>query len=314
MEMLRVNPRVLYIDIDVHHGDGVQDAFYYTDRVMCVSFHKYGQGFFPSTGDITEVGEKAGKYYSVNVPLKDGITDTQYLAMYKTIIRECVDRFRPTAICLQCGADSLQCDRLGRFNLSIRGHGEAVAFTKSFGIPLLVLGGGGYTVKNVARCWAYETGEAILGTSMDNTLPLNDYFQFFTPDFLLVPPPPEVPIESQNLRGYREGIVEEVVENLRQMQGAPSTQFSEIPPDLYLAHQQFGDDDKLEECYAIERRYNDSHIVHEGELYDGNFDQEQAPPPWATVTVEPAMPASVPIEEPAMPVSAPTEGTNDVAE
>ena len=86
----------------------------------------------------------------------------------------------------------MQGDRLGRFNLSIRGHGEAVSYTKSLGIPMMVLGGGGYTVKNVARCWAYETGESILGVSMETTLPLNDYFLFFSPDYQLVPPPPQV--------------------------------------------------------------------------------------------------------------------------
>jgi hypothetical protein len=130
--------------------------------------------------------------------------------MYKTVIQETMDRYRPTAIVLQCGADSLQCDRLGRFNLSIRGHGEAVAFTKSFNVPLLVLGGGGYTVKNVARCWAYETGESILGRQMEATLPLNDYFQFFGPDYQLIPPPPANVLESHNLKGYRDNIVEEV--------------------------------------------------------------------------------------------------------
>ncbi len=94
-----------------------------------------------------QIGEQAGAYYTINVPLKDGISDQQYLSMYKKIISEAVSVYRPTAIVLQCGADSLQCDRLGRFNLSIKGHGEAVSFTKSFGIPMLVLGGGGYTVK-----------------------------------------------------------------------------------------------------------------------------------------------------------------------
>lgn len=277
MELLREHPRVLYIDIDVHHGDGVQDAFYYTDRVMCVSFHKYGQGFFPSTGDIDEIGERAGKYYSVNVPLKDGITDAQYLAMYKTVIRETIDRFRPTAIVLQCGADSLQCDRLGRFNLSIRGHGEAVSFTKSFNIPLLVLGGGGYTVKNVARCWAYETGESILGQKMDTSLPLNDYFQFFAPDYQLIPPPPANILESHNLKGYRDNIVEEVMENLRRINGAPSVQMAEIPPDLYFAYNQFVDDEAIHEAKEVEREqaYRDKHIVHDGELYDGDKDQDK---------------------------------------
>ena len=73
-ELLKYHPRVLYIDIDIHHGDGVEEAFYCTDRVMTVSFHKYGD-FFPGTGNIKDVGSKAGKYYSVNVPLEEGIDD-----------------------------------------------------------------------------------------------------------------------------------------------------------------------------------------------------------------------------------------------
>ena len=235
----------------------------------------------------------------MNVPLKDGITDQQYLSMYKTILSEAVQRYRPTAIVLQCGADSLQCDRLGRFNLSIRGHGEAVSFTKSFGLPMLVLGGGGYTVRNVARCWAYETGEAVLGTAMDTTLPLNDYFQFFAPDFQLIPPPPAQPIEPHNLKAYRESVVEQVVENLRQLNGAPSVQMrqapcschsclcfshflprSEIPPDLYFAYNQFDDEDIINEASEKEaqRRYEDRTLVHEAELYDSKQDHDRDQP------------------------------------
>ena len=71
----RYHPRVLYIDIDIHHGDGVQEAFYLTDRVMTVSFHKFGNYFFPGTGDMYEIGAEKGKYYSLNVPLRDGIDD-----------------------------------------------------------------------------------------------------------------------------------------------------------------------------------------------------------------------------------------------
>lgn len=78
LELLKYHPRVLYIDIDVHHGDGVQEAFYLTDRVMTVSFHKYGNWFFPGTGDMYETGAEAGRYYSVNVPLKEGIDDQSY--------------------------------------------------------------------------------------------------------------------------------------------------------------------------------------------------------------------------------------------
>ncbi len=72
---IRHHPRVLYIDIDIHHGDGVEEAFYLTDRVLTVSFHKYGNQFFPGTGNMYEIGAGKGKYYSVNVPLKDGIDD-----------------------------------------------------------------------------------------------------------------------------------------------------------------------------------------------------------------------------------------------
>ncbi|TRY91103.1 hypothetical protein DNTS_020400 [Danionella cerebrum] len=153
LELLKYHPRVLYIDIDIHHGDGVQEAFYLTDRVMTVSFHKYGNYFFPGTGDMYEVGAESGRYYCLNVPLRDGIDDQSYRQLFQPVIKQVVDFYQPTCIVLQCGADSLGCDRLGCFNLSIRGHGECVEFVKGFKIPLLVLGGGGYTVRNVARCW-----------------------------------------------------------------------------------------------------------------------------------------------------------------
>ena len=98
--------RVLYIDIDIHHGDGVQEAFYLTDRVMTVSFHKYGN-FFPGTGHMYEVGAAAGRLYSVNVPLKEGIDDMSYEYIFVPIMQSVMDFYKPTAVVLQCGADSL---------------------------------------------------------------------------------------------------------------------------------------------------------------------------------------------------------------
>ncbi|PNX93850.1 histone deacetylase 9-like protein, partial [Trifolium pratense] len=121
LELLKCHPRVLYIDIDVHHGDGVEEAFYFTDRVMTVSFHKYGDMFFPGTGDAKEIGEREGKFYAINVPLKDGIDDSSFTRLFKTIISKVVETYQPGAIVLQCGADSLAGDRLGCFNLSIDG-------------------------------------------------------------------------------------------------------------------------------------------------------------------------------------------------
>lgn len=69
-----------------------------------------------------------------------------------------MEHYSPEAIVMQCGADSLSGDRLGCFNLSLKGHADCVQYVKSFNVPLLVLGGGGYTLRNVPRCWAYETG------------------------------------------------------------------------------------------------------------------------------------------------------------
>lgn len=123
LELLKYHARVLYIDIDIHHGDGVQEAFFLTDRVMTVSFHKYGNSFFPGTGDMFELGADYGRYYSVNVPLKEGITDSDYSYIFKAVIDDVLEFYRPTAVVLQCGADSLGGDRLGCFNLSIKGHG-----------------------------------------------------------------------------------------------------------------------------------------------------------------------------------------------
>ncbi|KPJ07782.1 Histone deacetylase 3 [Papilio machaon] len=186
LELLKHHPRVLYIDIDVHHGDGVQEAFYLTDRVMTVSFHKYGNYFFPGTGDMYEIGAESGRYFSVNVPLKEGIDDQSYVQVFKPVISNVMEFYRPTAIVLQCGADSLAGDRLGCFSLSTRGHGECVKFVKNLNVPTLVVGGGGYTLRNVARCWTYETS-LLVDENISNELPYTEYLEFFAPDFQLHP-------------------------------------------------------------------------------------------------------------------------------
>ncbi len=95
--MLKTYQRVLYIDIDCHHGDGVEEAFFTTDRVLTVSFHKYGD-YFPGTGHIDDVGWAEGKYYSVNFPFNEGVSDQTFLMAFKPVIKEIIDRFKPEAI------------------------------------------------------------------------------------------------------------------------------------------------------------------------------------------------------------------------
>lgn len=211
LELLKRHQKVLYIDIDIHHGDGVEEAFYCTDRVMTVSFHKYGE-YFPGTGDIEDVGAGDGKRYAVNFPLRDGIDDENYEKIFRPVLQHIMDWYDPGAVVLQCGADSLSGDRLGCFNMSLKGHGQCVEFMKSFNKPLLLLGGGGYTIRNVARCWTYETS-LVLDTPVDDELPYNDYYEYFGPDFCLQINPTNM--ENMNSQEYLAKCLETLVENLR---------------------------------------------------------------------------------------------------
>ncbi|KAH8675770.1 histone deacetylase phd1 [Xylariales sp. PMI_506] len=241
LQLLRVHPRVLYIDIDVHHGDGVEEAFFSTDRVMTVSFHKYDPNtFFPGTGALEDNGPKSehnpGAHHAINVPLNDGITDEQYSMLFQTVISKCVEKFRPGAIALQCGADSLAGDRLGKFNLLVQGHGSCVEFCKKLNLPLIVFGGGGYTPRNVARAWGYETAIAIghhktIPTEIPAHTPWRERFR----NDSLLPTIEQIlgePRQNKNPAKKLADIIQHVTEQLRFVGAAPSVQNSIIPPDL----------------------------------------------------------------------------------
>ncbi|PUU73280.1 hypothetical protein B9Z19DRAFT_1058215 [Tuber borchii] len=234
LQLLRYHPRVLYIDIDVHHGDGVEQAFFSTDRVMTLSLHKYDKdNFFPGTGNWDDIGGGAGKHYALNVPLKDGIDDESYVRLFKQIVEPVIGKYRPTSVVLQCGADSLGSDKLGCFNLNIKAHGACVEFVKGFRLPLLVLGGGGYTPRNVSRLWTYETAICV-GAEIKDDLPARTpYREYFGPDYKLHPPlSKEGKYENKNTRKYLESMKAKIMEQLRFIDGAPSVQLQEIPPDL----------------------------------------------------------------------------------
>ncbi|TFB05837.1 Histone deacetylase phd1 [Trichoderma ghanense] len=241
LELLRFYPRVLYIDIDVHHGDGVEEAFFSTDRVMTVSFHKYDpNNFFPGTGALDDNGPKSehnpGAHHAVNVPLQDGITDEQYDSLFNNIVGRIVEKFRPGAIALQCGADSLAGDRLGRFNLQVQGHGACVEFCKRMNIPMILFGGGGYTPRNVARAWTYETSIAIncqdkISPILPEHAPWREHFRQDT----LFPTIEQILGEARankNTAKKMQDIVNHVTEQLRFVESAPSVQMQVIPPDL----------------------------------------------------------------------------------
>ncbi|EFQ99725.1 histone deacetylase 1 [Nannizzia gypsea CBS 118893] len=278
LELLRFKQRVLYIDIDVHHGDGVEEAFYTTDRVMTVSFHKYGE-YFPGTGELRDIGVGAGKYYAVNFPLRDGIDDVSYKGIFEPVIKHVMEWYRPEAVVLQCGGDSLSGDRLGCFNLSMRGHANCVKYVKSFNLPTLILGGGGYTMRNVARTWAYETG-VLVGNQLPTELPYNDYYEYFSPDYELDVRPSNM--DNANSKEYLEKIRMQVVENLRRTTFAPSVQMTDVPRDPLVDGMDDEADailDDLDEDENKDKRYTkrrfDNYVEKDGELSESE-DEESA--------------------------------------
>jgi histone deacetylase 1/2 len=253
IELLKYHQRVLYIDIDIHHGDGVEEAFYTTDRVMTVSFHKYGE-YFPGTGDLRDIGAGKGKYYAVNFPLRDGIDDEVYETIFQPVMAKVMEMYQPNAVVLQCGADSLTGDRLGCFNLTLKGHGRCVEYMRSFNVPLLLLGGGGYTIRNVARAWTYETSIA-LGQEISNELPYNDYFEYYGPDFKLHISPSNMP--NQNSIEYLDKIKYKLLENLRMLPHAPGVQMQNRPDDaINMEEAEAEEMDMAEEKNADKRTPN----------------------------------------------------------
>ncbi|KAJ9662862.1 histone deacetylase [Neophaeococcomyces mojaviensis] len=275
IELLRFHQRVLYIDIDVHHGDGVEEAFYTTDRVMTASFHKYGE-YFPGTGELRDTGVGQGKYYAVNFPLRDGINDHSYKHIFEPVIKAIMEFYRPSAVVLQCGGDSLSGDRLGCFNLSMKGHANCVNFVKSYNLPTLILGGGGYTMRNVARTWAYETG-CLVGDEMSANLPYNDYYEYYAPDYELDVRPSNM--DNANSKEYLDKILRTVLENLRRTQHAPSVQLTDVPPSMAMndddeaALDDQDEDDNPDK--RITQRMFDTRTENNGELTDSE-DEDMA--------------------------------------
>lgn len=122
----------------------------------------------------------------------------------------------------QCGADSIGGDLLGTLNLSVKGHGECLKMVKEWGLPMMVLGGGGYTIQNVSRCWTYETG-ICLGVDLENKLPAHDTIEYYGPDYEL-----HLPIKNEtnyNSQEYIDNITSQALENLKNIEIAPNVPF-----------------------------------------------------------------------------------------
>ncbi len=157
-DLLRKGRRVAYVDIDAHHGDGVQEAFYRTDRVLTISIHETGKVLFPGSGFEGETGEGEGKGYSVNIPLPPYADDDLFVYAFDEVVPPLIRKFRPDIVVSQLGVDSFRDDPLAHLNYTTEGFSAVVRKIKEFSTRWVALGGGGYNVANVARAWTLAWG------------------------------------------------------------------------------------------------------------------------------------------------------------
>jgi len=145
--------RVAYIDIDAHHGNGVQDAYYQDDRVLCVSVHESGKTLYPWAGFEREIGKGMGLGYNINIPLPAGTDDDVMEIVFDDIITKAVTLFNPNVVVAVVGADGHKNDPLTHLNLTNNGMVAAIKRIRDYCNHLLLLGGGGYDVQSASKAW-----------------------------------------------------------------------------------------------------------------------------------------------------------------
>lgn len=179
--------RIFYLDLDLHHGDGVENAFRYSKNVLTCSIHRHGVGFFPGTGAASSNG-------TYNIPTERGLSDMKLNQIVQNFILPILEKELPEVIVVQCGADGLASDPHGEWNLTIPGLTKAIMDVVNYkkSTHILLLGGGGYNHRDTARLWCNVTKTIIGVTDEWTEIPIHpelesfaeDHFQFWTDDVL----------------------------------------------------------------------------------------------------------------------------------
>jgi acetoin utilization protein AcuC len=158
--------KVAYVDVDVHHGDGVQAAFYDDPRVLTISLHQDPRTLFPGTGMPTEIGAGAAEGTAVNVALPPGTTDAGWLRAFRAVVPGAVRAFAPDVLVTQCGCDTHHEDPLANLELTVDGQRQAITELHALahevaGGKWVAFGGGGYgVIRCVPRIWTHLLAEA----------------------------------------------------------------------------------------------------------------------------------------------------------
>ena len=171
--------RVAYVDVDAHHGDGVQTIFYDDPRVLTVSIHEGPQSLFPGTGYVTETGGPGAEGSAVNIPLPPGTSDAGWLRAFHAVVPQVLRAFEPEILLTQHGCDSHMDDPLTNLMLSIDGQRSSYLALEQLAEELtegrwIITGGGGYSLTNVVpRIWSHLLA-IVSGAPIDPDTPTTD--------------------------------------------------------------------------------------------------------------------------------------------
>jgi acetoin utilization protein AcuC len=171
LRLVEAGKRVLYLDIDAHHGDGVQEAFYTRNDVLAISLHESGQTLFPWGGFENEIGEGPGLGCNVNIPLPAGTYDQAFLEAFERVVAPLLGAYESDVIVLELGMDILAGDPLTHLCMTNNVVVDVLERLLAMDKPLLVEGGGGYQVENTVRAWALAW-RTCAGESDDDALSL----------------------------------------------------------------------------------------------------------------------------------------------
>ncbi len=153
-DLVRQGAKIAYIDIDAHHGNGVQDAFYGSDRVLTISLHESGKTLYPWGGYENETGVREGTGYNVNIPFMAESDDEVYTWAFKETVPPLIKAFAPDIIFLEAGGDVHRDDPLTHLNMTSNGYRRTLEMINDFDVPVMATGGGGYDVYQTANLWA----------------------------------------------------------------------------------------------------------------------------------------------------------------
>ena len=204
--------------MDVHHGDGVENAFLYSDKVFTFSIHKFAPGFFPGTGSFDSQGRGKGLGYCLNIPVPHKISGDGFYAIFTKAFSKIISEFDPDIIVCVCGADILTDDPHSAFNVGSNSYSRCVKTILDTKIPTVFLGGGGYNHTSTAKCWSILSHTIISSDkaiqNLPELIPEHEFWpRYSLSDHLEV-------VESNILDPNESDIILEIIDRIENMKGS----------------------------------------------------------------------------------------------